>query len=140
MMESPSILTSQNIRAPTGDTCAGAITTTEMDSSLTLGKDLSITDPTTVSVILNGPITSADLLVNHTQTSGGSSKNCSQAPSPRSSYVIPVSPSSPASAVYSKNNQVQIFLLLLSTYHHKVKFIVLVVVISCFEVLQNYFV
>jgi hypothetical protein len=109
MNESPSILTSQNIRAVTGDTCGGTVTTTELESSLTLGKDLGIADPTTVSVILNGPITSGDLLANRTQTSAGSTKNCSQVPSPRGSYVIPASPSSPASVVYSKNNQVKIF-------------------------------
>ena len=109
MMESSSIPTSQNVRISTGDTCGGAVTTTELESSLTLGKNLGIADPTTVSVILNGPIASGDLLANHVQTSGGSSKSYSQAPSPRASYVIPTSPSSPAPGVYSKNNQVKFF-------------------------------
>ncbi|CAB3988869.1 Hypothetical predicted protein [Paramuricea clavata] len=106
MMESSGIPTSQNVRISTGDTCSGAVTTTELESSLTLGKNLGIADPTTVSVILNGPIASGDLLANHVQTAVGSSKSYSQAPSPRASYVIPTSPSSPAPGVYSKNNQV----------------------------------
>ncbi|XP_028398035.1 ataxin-7-like isoform X2 [Dendronephthya gigantea] len=94
---------SQNVRVPTGES-SGAVNTTEMESSLTLGKNLGIADPASVSVILNGPITTGDLLSNHVQTS--SAKGFSQVPSPRGSYVIPASPSSPASGVYCKTNQV----------------------------------
>jgi hypothetical protein len=112
IVESSGILISQNIRTATGDTCGGAVTTTELESSVTSGKDLGIADPTPVSVILNGPIASGDLLANHAQTSGGSSKSYSQAPSPRGSYVIPVSPSSPAPGVYNKNNQVTVFVII----------------------------
>ena len=105
--DSSAIQTSQNVRISTGDTCVGTVTTTELESSLTLGKDLGMADPATVSVILNGPLASGDLLANHVQSSGGAGKSYSQAPSPRGSYVIPVSPSSPAPGVYNKHNQVK---------------------------------
>lgn len=98
-------LTNSNVRISTVDTC-GVVTTTELESSLNLGKDFGIVDPSAVSVILNGPIGSGDLLTNHVKNSVGSSKSFPQAPSPRGSYVIPVSPSSPAPGVYSKNSQV----------------------------------
>ena len=101
MAESPGIPTSQNVRISTASTGVGGVTTPGLESTLTLGKDLGIADPSAVSVILNGPIGSGDLLANHAQ--GGGSKNCTQVPSPRGSYVVPAS-SSP-SVVYS-NNQV----------------------------------
>lgn len=101
--DSSGLPNSQNVRVSTGES-SNAVTTTEMESSLNLGKTLGISDPATVSVILNGPITTGDLLTNHVQTS--SAKGFSQAPSPRGSYVIPASPSSPASGVYCKTNQV----------------------------------
>lgn len=99
---SPSAPTSQNVV----DTLGGTVTTTELQSSLTLGNDLGIADPAAVSVILNGPLPSGDLLANHL---GGSTKVYSQAPSPRGSHVIPPSPSPPASVVYNKSSQVKFF-------------------------------
>ena len=119
MTELSNIPTSQNVRIPTGDPCAGTVTTTELESSLTLGKDLGIADPATVSVILNGPIASGDLLANHVQTSGGAGKSYSQAPSPRGSYVIPVSPSSPAPSVYNKHNQVKFCVVVICMFESK---------------------
>ena len=101
---------------PSSDACsaqvAQSIGTRDLESSLNLCKDLGIVD-TATAVILNGPIVSGDLLTNHVQTSGlavGSSgsvvKNIAPAPSPRTSYIVPVTHSSAAPAAYHKNGHV----------------------------------
>lgn len=105
----------KSISDPSSDACiAQTIGTRDLESSLNLCKDLGIMD-TATAVILNGPLASGDLLTNHVQTSGlavassGSGvKNIAPAPSPRTSYIVPVTHSSPAPAAYHKNGQVSL--------------------------------
>lgn len=91
--------------------------TQELESSLNLCKDLGIMDSSATSsistVILNGPVGTSDTLTNHVQASGlpggnvGSVvKNIAPAPSPRTPYIVPVSPSSPVTSTIHKNGQV----------------------------------